>query len=187
MEYLGLEHVLGDKKLEDVPLHVIHLNQDDPKKCTARKMQSLRIVKVHESLSRVPKRGFLLDPKSEKLLGPEDREMIGLGGSIVVLDCSWKKIDDSLRVLDKRTLLEGRVLPLLLAANPVSWGKIGRLSSAEALGASLAILGKWAQASRVLSPFQFGSQFLELNKEPLKAYSEAKNRRQLEEIQSDFF
>ena len=27
----------GGNELHDIPLHVIHLNQDDPKKCTSRK------------------------------------------------------------------------------------------------------------------------------------------------------
>tara|TARA_B100000945_G_scaffold307098_1_gene295180 strand:- start:5 stop:526 length:522 start_codon:yes stop_codon:yes gene_type:complete len=173
--------------LEDVPLHVIHLDQDDPRKCTSRKMHSLGLVSIHSSTTSAPKRGFLLDPKSTVLLGPEDRNLIDLGASIVVLDCSWKAIDESLEKIGKGTRLSGRILPLLLAANPVSWGKIGRLSSAEAVGATLAILGRWSQATKVLRPFKFGSQFLELNKEPLEAYSRAKSRFDIEQLQNEFF
>ena len=165
--------------MEDVPLHVIHLNQDDPKKCTSRKMDSLGLVKTHNSLDRVPRMGFLLDPNSDIILGGRDKEMISLGCSIVVLDCSWKKIDSSLRLLTGSTMLESRVLPLLLAANPVSWGKAGRLSSAEALAASLAILGRWGQARRILEPFQFGEHFFSLNKEPLEEYEKAKSKKSI--------
>jgi len=110
-----------------------------------------------------------------------------LGGSIVVLDCSWKHIEKSLDLIENRTRLEGRILPLLLAANPVSWGKVGRLSSAEALGASLAILGLWEQARSVVEPFPFGNQFLDLNREPLVAYSSAGSRTDILEIQAEFF
>tara|TARA_B100000579_G_scaffold308324_1_gene258023 strand:+ start:605 stop:940 length:336 start_codon:yes stop_codon:yes gene_type:complete len=110
-----------------------------------------------------------------------------LGGSIVVLDCSWKQIEESLDLIHGRTRLEGRILPLLLAANPVSWGNLGRLSSAEALGASLAILGLWEQAQSVLEPFPFGKQFLDLNREPLKAYSSADTREDIVDIQAEFF
>ena len=187
MEYPDQEHVLGDKKLEDVPLHVIHLNQDDPKKCTARKMDSLGLVKIHYSLDRVPRRGFLLDPSSNTILGGRDKEMIGLGCSLVVLDCSWKKIDWSLGRLKGNTKLESRALPLLLAANPISWGKVGRLSSAEALAASLAILGRWDQAIKILQPFQFGEHFFSLNKEPLEEYEKAKSKDMIEKIQEEFF
>ena len=173
--------------MQSVPLHVIHLHQDDPKKCTSRKLHQNGLVNLHESADSVPRRGYLLDPRAKTVLAPEDGRLISLGGSIVVLDCSWKKIEESLDLIDGRIRLEGRILPLLLASNPVSWGKVGRLSSAEALGASLAILGLWEQARAVVEPFPFGNQFLELNKEPLEAYSEADSREVIFEIQHEFF
>lgn len=173
--------------MQNVPLHVIHLDQDDPKKCTSRKLYQNGLVNLHESANSAPRRGYLLDPRATTLFAPEDVGLVSLGGSIVVLDCSWKQIEESLDLISGRTKLEGRVLPLLLAANPISWGKVGRLSSAEALGASLAILGLWEQARSVLEPFAFGSQFLNLNKEPLDAYSKADSREVIVEIQTEFF
>ncbi len=172
---------------EPVPLHVIHLDQDDPRKCTARKMGAMGLVNIHDSASGAPRRGFLLNPRSTTILGPEDRSMISIGSSIVALDCSWKKIEESLKEIEGGTKLQGRILPFLLAANPVSWGNVGRLTSAEALGASLAILGHWDQASSVLQPFKFGPQFLELNKQPLDAYAAAESRDQIVELQYEFF
>ena len=64
------------KKLIDVPLHVIHLNQDDPKKCTAKKLGSYGLVKLHETMKFIPRRGFLLDPtaKISKRIIPESRK-----------------------------------------------------------------------------------------------------------------
>jgi len=180
-------HAQGDRDVEEASLHVIHLDQDDPKKCTARKMYANGLVRLHENVSGAPRRGYLLDPQSTTILGPEDRGLISMGGSIVVLDCSWKRIEESLEEIAGRTRLEGRFLPALLAANPVSWGRLGRLSSVEAIGATLAILGYLEQASKVLGPFQFGEQFLDLNKEPLQAYASAKSREEIAEIQSDFF
>ena len=180
-------HVPGDRMQDRVPLHVIHLDQDDPRKCTARKMHSMGLVSLHESAAGSPRRGFLLDPRSRTILGPEDRSLIDLGGSIVVLDCSWKRIDESLDMVGGMTKLEGRILPFLLAANPVSWGKVGRLTSAEAIGASLAILGRWEEASMVLDQFKFGPQFIELNEVPLDAYSAAESRYRIEELQYEFF
>jgi pre-rRNA-processing protein TSR3 len=144
-------------------------------------------VELHESITRVPKRGYLLDPKSKIILGPEDRNLISIGAAIVVLDCSWKRIDESLEEIAGITKLEGRVLPALLAANPVSWGRVGRLSSVEAIAATLAILGHKEQAASILEPFQFGSQFLSLNREPLEAYAIAKSRDEVSGLQSEFF
>ncbi|HIL67145.1 MAG: hypothetical protein CXT66_03675, partial [Methanobacteriota archaeon] len=37
--------------MEEVSLHVIHLDQDDPKKCTARKMHANGLVRLHENVS----------------------------------------------------------------------------------------------------------------------------------------
>jgi len=170
-----------------VPLHVIHLDQDDPRKCTARKMHSNGHAILHLEIGKIPRRGYLLDPMSEILLAPEDKGLIELGASLVVLDCSWKRIDESISFIADKTSLQGRILPSLLAANPVSWGKIGRLSSVEALAASLAILGHFKQARGILSPFPFGEQFLELNKEPLESYANAESREELIELQRDFF
>ena len=173
--------------MKSVPLHVIHLDQDDPKKCTSRKLHQNGLINLHDSANSAPRRGYLLDPRAKTVLAPEDGGLISLGGSIVVLDCSWKHIEKSLDLIENRTRLEGRILPLLLAANPVSWGKVGRLSSAEALGASLAILGLWEQARSVVEPFPFGNQFLDLNREPLVAYSSAGSRTDILEIQAEFF
>tara|TARA_B100001996_G_scaffold81600_2_gene60196 strand:- start:563 stop:1105 length:543 start_codon:yes stop_codon:yes gene_type:complete len=173
--------------MELVPLHIIHLDQDDPKKCTARKMEKYGDASVHNNVSKSPKRGFLLNPRSIDLLGPDDKRMINLGASIVALDCSWKQIDDSLDFIEKKTKLVSKTLPLVLAANEVSWGKPGRLSTVEAFAISLWILGKEEQAKRILKPFRFGDQFLELNKEPLNAYSAAKSNNELRDIQWEYF
>tara|TARA_B100000029_G_scaffold142763_1_gene137988 strand:+ start:1987 stop:2514 length:528 start_codon:yes stop_codon:yes gene_type:complete len=173
--------------VEEVPLHVIHLDQDDPRKCTARKMHANGLVEFHESISRAPRRGYLLDPKSPTTLAPEDSNLISIGASIVVLDCSWKRIDESLEEISGKTKLVGRKLPALLAANPVSWGRVGRLSSVEALAATLAILGYQEQATRILQPFEFGEQFMDLNRKPLEAYGNAYSREEITEIENDFF
>ena len=171
---------------DKVPLHVIHLDQDDPKKCSARRI-SKRVCYSTQKYTGAPKRGFLLDPSSGKLIGPDDKDMILRGGAIVALDCSWKRLEDSLESISKFTRLEGRTLPVLLAYNPVSWGKPGRLSTAEALASTLFILGRESQARTLLSCLPYGDTFLELNKLPLEAYSNANSNEELAEIQWDFF
>ena len=173
--------------MENVPLHIIHLDQDDPKKCTAKKMQKFGNALLHTKVHKSPKRGFLLNPLSPEILGPEDKNMINLGASIVALDCSWKQIDESLTTIEKNTKLTNKTLPLVLAANEISWGKVGRLSTVEAFAISLWVLGKEEQARHILKPFRFGEQFIELNKEPLNAYSNAETNIELEKMQWDYF
>ena len=172
----------------DVPLHIIHLDQDDPKKCTARKLASRDLARLHFDTRRPPRRGFLLDPSSGIILGPDDLPMIERGAALVALDCSWKQLDESISKIRKTSSrLEPRTLPLVLASNPVSWGKPGRLSTAEALAMCLILLNKGEQAERLLSPFSWGEQFFILNKEPIEAYRNAKSREELVSLQWEFF
>ena len=78
-------------------------------------------------------------------------------------------------------------MPVLLAANPVSWGKPGRLTTAEALCASVIISGRWDQGRKIMQQFPFGDEFLSLNHQPLLAYSKAKSNAELAAIQWEFF
>lgn len=172
----------------DVPLHIIHLEQDDPKKCTARKLAARDLATLHFNTRRPPRRGYLLDPAAGIILGPDDLPMIEKGAALVALDCSWKRLTESLKqVKSSSPRLEGRTLPLVLAANPVSWGKPGRLSTVEALAMCLVLLNKEDQAKRILRPFSWGEQFLILNAEPLAAYKEAESRQHLIDLQWEFF
>ena len=79
------------------------------------------------------------------------------------------------------------MLPLLLAANPVNWGKPGRLTTAEALATVLYLLGHEEQARSVLGAFRWGERFFELNREPLEAYAAAKSSAELVALQFEFF
>ncbi len=173
---------------EEVPVHAIWLAQDDPKKNTAVRLSRRGDLKLHEKFNKLPRRGIILEPLCGKVLGPEDHSLLlEQGGSLVGLDCSWAHIEDSVSQVMKNTKLQGRMLPLLLAANPVNWGKPGKMTTAEALSASLYLIGKEEQARKLLSAFRWGEQFFVLNKEPLEAYSAAKSSKELVELQFEFF
>ena len=43
-------------------IEAIHLDQDDPKKCTAKKLERSGLIKCKSRISMAPKRGILLDP-----------------------------------------------------------------------------------------------------------------------------
>ena len=173
--------------MDEVPIHVIHLNQDDPKKCTARMMSAAGLAILHPNITGSPSRGILLDPTCGSIQGPEDCRIIDMGGSLVALDCSWKQIRSSIDSISSTTSLVRRTLPVLLAANPVSWGKPGRLSTAEAIAASLIILGRHSQGELILSQLPYGDEFVSLNKQPLDAYCSAKSTEELVSVQWEFF
>ena len=171
-----------------VPLHAIWLAQDDPKKNTAVKLSKRGELRLHERFTRLPRKGIILEPLCGKVLGPEDHSLLlEEGGSLVGLDCSWSQIEDSVNTVMKKTKLKPRMLPLLLAANPVNWGKPSKMTTAEALAASLYLIGKEKQARDLLSAFNWGEQFFVLNKEPLEAYKNADSSRELVDLQFEFF
>ena len=171
----------------DIPVHAIWLAQDDPKKNTAVRASKDDLLRLHKDFKRLPKRGIILEPLCGKVLGPEDREIFDSHGALVGLDCSWAQIEESVEHVMRRTRLQPRMLPLLLAANPVNWGKPGKLSTVEALAASLYLMGRVEQCQELLSKFRWGERFLELNKEPLEAYAEAKSSAELVSVQFEFF
>ncbi len=174
--------------MNDIGVHAIWLAQDDPKKNTAVLASKRGDIILHKNMKKLPKKGIILEPLCGKVLGPEDHEILTVrNGSLVGLDCSWAQIDSSVENVMKKTRLIPRMLPLLLAANPVNWGKPGKLTTAEALAAALYIVGRKEQASNVLGAFRWGQRFFELNQEPLEAYSLAKSSAELVELQFEFF
>ncbi|MBJ24178.1 MAG: ribosome biogenesis protein [Euryarchaeota archaeon] len=168
-------------------VHAIYLAQDDRKKNTAVKLSRKSKIKLHENLRRIPRKGILLDPLCGKIFGPEDHHLLHNGNPIVALDCSWKQIDHSLDSISRKTKLVHRTLPLLLAANPVNWGKPTKLTTAEAIAATLYLIGEEKHAKEIMSIFNWGSQFFILNKEPLQEYALAKTSEELVKLQFDFF
>ncbi len=173
---------------ENIPVHAIWLAQDDPKKNTAVKLSRRGDLTLHERFNKLPRRGIILEPLCGKVFGPEDHSiLLEEGGSLVGLDCSWAQIEDSVEQVMRRTKLQGRMLPLLLAANPVNWGKPSKMTTAEALAATLYLMGREKQARRLLSAFRWGEQFFVLNKEPLDAYRDAESSAELVDLQFEFF
>jgi pre-rRNA-processing protein TSR3 len=124
----------------------------------------------------------VLNPFSQIAFSPADRERIekyGLAG----LDCSWEHAE---KVLLKHVRGTSRCLPILIAGNPVNFGKPTKLTTAEALAAALYIAGFKEEASRLLSIFKWGHTFLEINRERLETYARAKNSTEIIEIQRKF-
>ena len=164
----------------DVPLFALHLDQCDPKRCTAKKLARFRMIATHARARQLPRGGIVLTPEAETALSRDDAlaaEANGLG----VIDTSWKHPR-----FPEIPHQRGRALPYLLAANPVNYGKPFTLSSVEALAAALIILGHAEQARRILAKFSWGEQFLTLNAEPLAEYAKARTSAEVVAAQALF-
>lgn len=165
-----------------IKLYVYDERDCDPKKCTSRKMVKFHLVDELPNLRSVPYGVIVLDPFAQKAVSREDLDAAKAHG-ILVMDLSWENIDGFPKV---RKDAVHRALPYLLAANPVNWGKPMRLTSAEAVAATLYMLGEKEQAHSVMSKFTWGEQFFVLNQEPLERYADAKTSQEVVGIQWDY-
>jgi pre-rRNA-processing protein TSR3 len=172
-----------DAKRPRVRIYVYLMKQDDPRKCTSSKLVRYNLAKAIRSISQIPRRSIVLNPLAKKTLLPSDREHF-LHGGLVAIDCSWNKANN---VLKSNYPGLNRRLPLLLAGNPVSYAKLERLSSAEALAASLIITGFNDQCREVLDLFKWMHTFFTLNQSPLEDYSKVKDMKELSEIEMSYF
>jgi pre-rRNA-processing protein TSR3 len=165
-----------------VRIVVYNARQCDPKKCTALKLKRFGMVRQVVQLRFLPKRAVVLNPFSETAFSPADRRRIEEFG-LVGLDCSWEHAE---KVLLKHVRGTSRCLPILVAGNPVNFGKPTKLTTAEALAAALCIAGFRDQANELLSVFKWGHTFLEINQERLESYANAKDSGEVVELQTRF-
>ncbi len=153
------------------------LNDDDPSKCSARKLIRFRML---EKVNRIPYNTILLDPYSNTPLYKGDSSY----NSITLVDCSWVNASS---IFSKVRARVRRRLPLLLAANPVNYAKLAKLSSAEALSAACYILGYEELAYMLLNKFKWGHTFMELNRDLLKEYRNADSIDGIVRIEEEYF
>jgi pre-rRNA-processing protein TSR3 len=167
---------------KQVRITVYNAKQCDPKKCTALKLKHHGLAREVVQTRFLPKRAIMLNPFSEIAFSPADRERIEKFG-LVGLDCSWEHAE---KVLLKQARGTSRCLPVLVAGNPVNFGKLTKLTTVEALAAALYIAGFKQQASELLSIFKWGHTFLELNHEILETYANARDSTEIVKLQKDF-
>jgi len=165
-----------------VRIVVYHARQCDPKKCTALKLGRHGLIRIVSQLRFLPKRAIVLNPFSETAFSPADRQRIE-GHGLAALDCSWEHAE---KVLSGHVRGTSRCLPLLVAGNPVNFGKPTKLTTVEALAAALIIAGFEEEARELLSVFTWGHTFLDLNGEKLEKYSTARNSAEVVELQKTF-
>ena len=158
-------------------LYVLRFNQDDPKKCTAAKMVKFKIA---SDVRNTNKKNLVLDPFSDKVLLPKDKSLIN---SIVGIDCSWNLVDQA---FSTKFIGVKRKLPPLLAGNPVNYSKLNKLTTAEAISASLFIMGFKKDALELLDKFKWGHTFYDLNQNLLDEYSKLESEDQLETILKEY-
>ncbi len=161
-----------------VRIYVVDLGEDDPKKCTARKMVEYGYACI---VRRPPRGSVILDPYAETPLSQQDRGALAAKG-LTVVDASWNRLDEKrFERISSRWRGLRRRLPILFAANPPHYGLAFKLSSIEAAAAALYIAGFRQEALELLRLYKWGPVFIQLNSELLDDYAEALNPREVYE------
>lgn len=156
-------------------------NQCDPKKCSGRKLARCSLIKNLKIKQKFP--GLVLTPTGTRCVCPTDKDIIKDKG-LAVVDCSWARINET--PIAQLKSGHPRLLPFLIAANPINYGKPCQLSCVEALAAAMYITGYKKTARHYLSKFSWGHAFLELNDELLDGYAECADSAAIIKVQDEF-
>ncbi|KAM3441356.1 hypothetical protein NHJ13734_002850 [Beauveria thailandica] len=142
------------------------LGHCDPKRCSGKKLMRLGLMRELHVGQR--HNGVIITPNGKQVVSPDDSALIDQFGAAVV-ECSWARTKEVPwgKVGGKCE----RLLPYLVAANTVNYGKPWRLNCAEALAAAFYICGHAEWAEQVLESFSYGPSFLEINQALLDKYA----------------
>jgi len=165
-------------------LLVYHLSQDDPKKCTAKKMERFGFVRIVKRVERIPRGCIILNPDADRMFSMADKEY-SLKYGIAAVDCSWRDVDVVFSRLSR--FKNHRYLPFLVPVNPVNFGKPGKLSTLEAFIASLYIIGEDELVRRLSNLYKWSPHFLTMNRELLDMYRNSRDPEDIKRRLEEFF
>ena len=154
---------------------------------TLKRIRHLRLkrrglARIVTRVKFLPNRAIVLNPFGEIAFSPADRERLEQFG-LAALDCSWEHAQ---KVMGEHVSGTSRCLPILIAGNPVNFGKLTKLTTAEAIAAALYIAGFKDEAQQVLEIFPWGHTFFELNQKLLDNYVTAKDSAEIVEMQTRY-
>ena len=170
-----------DNKKMNVKLMMWEFGQNDPKRDSGSKLKRLG----YAGLLKIgyPFNGIVLSSEATIYVTKEDAQIIsdnGIGG----INCSWNRLDEI--PFDKMGKgRHQRILPRLLAANSVNYGRPFKLNTAEAMAACLYIAGFKDQAHTLLESFSYGEEFFKINADAFERFCACNNSKEAEKVQAD--
>ncbi|KAF3763784.1 DUF367-domain-containing protein [Cryphonectria parasitica EP155] len=157
------------------------LGHCDPKRCSGKRLMRAGLMRELHLGQRHS--GVIITPNGKHTLSPADRELMDMYGAAVV-ECSWARTGEV--QWNKVGGKCERLLPYLVAANTVNYGKPLRLNCAEALAAAFAICGHLDWAEQVLEPFSYGEAFLKINAKLLRKYAECEDEQAIKKTEKEW-
>ncbi|KAF4957326.1 hypothetical protein FGADI_3230 [Fusarium gaditjirri] len=157
------------------------LGHCDPKRCSGKKLMKLGMMRDLHLGQR--HNGVIITPNGKHTVSPADRDLMDQYGAAVV-ECSWARTQEV--QWNKVGGKCERLLPYLVAANTVNYGKPWRLNCVEALAAAFYICGHSDWAEQILAPFSYGPSFLEINHSLLKRYAACADEAEVKKTEEEW-
>lgn len=153
-----------------VPVAMWDFQHCDPRRCSGKKLSRHGLIKEMRIGQRF--RGIVLTPHATQVLSPADAPILREFG-VAVVECSWARLDEI--PFSKIKSPHERLLPRLMATNPVNYGKLFKLNCVEALAAAFYICQARPQGDRLLAKFAWGENFPVLNEAYLAKYRQCRS------------
>ncbi|KAJ9048744.1 ribosome biogenesis protein tsr3 [Entomophthora muscae] len=174
----------GEKRASNklpVPVAMWDFDHCDPKRCSGKKL--LRQGMITRLKVNQPFSGISLSPTGEQLVAPSDREIVAEFG-VAVVEASWARIDEV--PFRKMKILNNRLLPYLVATNPVNYGKPYKLNCVEAIAACFFITGYKSYGHQIMSKFSWGHAFYKVNRRLFRIYRNCTDAASVVQAQQDW-
>ncbi|EPX74455.1 ribosome biogenesis protein [Schizosaccharomyces octosporus yFS286] len=172
----------GQKALKfPLPLAMWDFGHCNPNACSGKRLERLGCIRNLRIGQKF--KGVVVTPNGKSPVSPADREIFDNGGASVV-ECSWAKIDEI-----PFSRIGGRcerLLPYLVATNPINYGRPWRLNCAEALAACMYIVGYKDEARLLMENFKWGHAFFDVNEELLDIYASCKDSDDIQQKQKQY-
>lgn len=157
------------------------LGHCDPKRCSGKRLMKLSLMRELRIGQKFP--GLVISPNAKAIVSPADTPILLEHGAAVV-ECSWARLQEV--PFSKIGGKHERLLPYLVAANTVNYGRPWRLNCAEALAATFAICGRLEWAERIMEPFTYGEAFLEINSELFERYAACEDAEEVKKVEGEW-
>ncbi|KAL7419573.1 ribosome biogenesis protein tsr3 [Cryptotrichosporon argae] len=161
-----------------VPVAMWDFDHCDPRRCSGKKLARHGLVTSMRVGQRF--RGVCLTPKGKKVIAPCDDDVVQISG-LAVVECSWARLDEV--PFGKIKGPHERLLPYLIATNPVNYGKPWRLNCVEALAAGFYITGHADWAEALLAKFTWGHAFYKMNGHLIERYRTCHTHEEVDAMQ----
>ncbi|SAM00287.1 hypothetical protein [Absidia glauca] len=181
LERYGASNEEASESTIPMPVVMWDFKHCDPKRCSGVKLARCDMLKTLKLSQRF--RGIVASPVGEKAVSPADRSIVEQYGAGVV-DCSWARIDEV--PFSKIRGPSDRLLPYLVATNPVNYGKPWKLNCAEALAAIFYVTGFPDHGEALMSKFKWGHAFYKVNAGLLNRYAKCKDSTEVVAVQNEY-